>query len=256
MALSQWLGRFTVSSSNDSFTVDATAKTCTAGNYYMRGYTGEGTVQFIEHMEDLIAAVVASSTVTYSTTTGFITITFGSSTHTITWTDADLKTLLGFDGVNTAVAAASFTGLMPPKYVWSPDVAISDAPVDPSRIVQPISSTRVHVSRDGTLVTVEGNTRYAADVEYSLIAGARVFVPSTGSINQELETFFTDVIARGELIRILPAIGTYAATTDYITAKVGSPGEEIGAFDRFARKHVRSYQGLASVRLPVLKYVS
>ena len=35
MALSRWLGRFAVGSSNDSFSVDATAKTCTAGNYYV-----------------------------------------------------------------------------------------------------------------------------------------------------------------------------------------------------------------------------
>lgn len=256
MPLSRWLGRFAVGASNDSFSVDATAKTCTAGDYYLTGYTGESTVQFIEHMEDLIAAVVASSTVTYSTTTGFVTITFGSGTHTITWTDDDLKTLLGFHGVDTSSGAASFTGVQEPQYVWSPDVAISDAPVHPARIVQPISSTRVQVSRDGTLTTVRGNLRYAGDVEYQLLDGDLVFIPATGSVNGEFESFFGDVIHAGELIRLYPD-RTVNTSTDFVTVKVVAPGgEEIGAFDGFARKRIQSYQGLADVRIPVAKYVA
>lgn len=256
MALSRWFGRFAVGSSNDSFSVDATAKTCTAGNYYITGHTAESTVQFCEHLEDLIAAVVASSTVVYSATTGLITITFGSGTHTITWTDAALKTLLGFDGVNTGAAAASFAAVMEPQYVWSPNVAIADAPVSVGRLLQPVSSTVVHCSRDGTLSSVRGNTRYAGTLEYQLIDGARVLVPSTGSVNKEFESFFEDVIAAGERIRILPNRSTYAASTDYVECVVGVPGESIGSFSDFARKRFASYEGLFDLSIPVMKYVA
>jgi len=253
MALSRWFGRFAIGANNDSFLVDATAKTCTAGNYYLRGYTAEATSQLCEHLTTLVAAVVASSTVTYSATSGKVTITWGSDSHSLTWTDTDLRDLLGFTG-NIASAAGPFEATNEPQYVWSPDVAMSDAPVSPLRIVQPVSSTRVHVSRDGTLTTTRGNTRYAADVEYQLLDGARVFIPSTGSVNKELEQFF-DVIAAGEPIRLYPD-RTLNVSTSFVTVRVAVPGgEEIGAFDRFARKRIRAYQGLADVQIPVVKDV-
>jgi hypothetical protein len=205
----------------------------------------------------LVAAVVASSTVVYNATTGFIKITFGSGTHKITFTDAALKTLLGFGAVDTTTsAAASFTATREPQYVWSPNRGIVDVPVDPARIVQPISSTRVQVSRDGTLTTVRGNLRYAGDVEYRLLDGARVFTPATGSVNGDFESFFEDVIHAGELIRLYPD-RTVNTSTDFVTVKVVAPGgEEIGAFESFARRHIQSYQGLADVQIPVAKYVA
>jgi len=249
-----WLGRFAVGASNDSFTVDATAKTCTAGNYYLFGYTSESTVQFIEHMEDLIAAVVASSTVTYSTTTERVTIAWGSNSHALTWTDTDLRDLLGFT-TNLASGAGPYTATNAPRYLWAPNRGFTSTPVISSRVYAPISSTVVHCSRDGTLTTVRGNTRYAGEVEYQLLDGTRVFVPATGSVNKELEKFFEDVIAAGELIRVYPD-RSLNASTSYVTVKACVPGEPIGSFEDWAARHISSYDGLADVRIPLAKYVA
>lgn len=255
MALSRWLGRFAVGASNDSFSIGANAFTLTAGDYYLAGHTGEATSQLCELITAAIVGTYADAAVTYSATTGLVTFKIAnSSTYTITWTDTALQSLLGFTG--TQSGAATYTAANEPQCVWSPNRGISDAPVDPARLVQPISSTIVHCSRDGTLTSVLGNTRYAGTVSYGLIDGARVFIPSTGSVNKEFETFFEDVIARGERIRVLVNRATYAATTDYVECVVGTPGEPIGAFSDFARRHIASYQGLADLQIPVMKYVA
>ena len=253
MPLQQWLGRLLIDSSNDSFSIATNPFTLTGGYYFIAGYTGESAVQLCERITAAIIGTYANAAVTYSEVTGLVTFKIANSgSYTITWTDTALQALLGFTG--TQSGGYTYTATMEPKFVWRPDVAMSDAPVDCSRVVQPISSTRVYVSRDGTDTTVRGNTRYGGEVAYQLLAGARVFIPSTGSVNRELETFFTDVIAAGEPIRLYPD-RTLNASTSFVNVKV-TGGEEIGAFESFARKRITSYQGLADVRIPLAKHLT
>jgi hypothetical protein len=253
----QWFGRFAVGASNDSFSVDATAKTLTAGNYYITGYTAESASQLCEHMTTLVAAVVASSTVAYNATTGFIKITFGSGSHKITFTDTALKTLLGFGAVDTTTtAAASFTATREPQYVWRPNRGTSSHPVQLNQFWAPRSTTIVGRSKDGTTYGVRGNLLYDAEVSYTMLEESRVIVPSTGSVNKELQTFYEDVVHAGQPIRIYPD-RTLAASTSYVTALV-SPGKEdeaVPAWGDFATRHVANYNGLWDVTLPLVKWV-
>jgi len=250
----QWLGRFSIDSSLDNFSVDATAKTVTQGKYYITGYTAESTSQLCEHLTTQIAAVVASSTVVYSASTGKVTITFGSGTHTITWTDSALGTLLGFTGDCTP-GAASFVATNEAKYCWRPERPMSQHSVGITNFWEPESTTIVGRSKSGAVYSVLGNDLYRCDVGYTMLADTRVITPATGSVNRELQQYFVDVIHRGELIRIYQD-RTLAASTSFVTAVVSQgDGKPIGRWADFAQRHLSNYNGLWDVRIPLVKYV-
>lgn len=264
MALTQWLGRFAIGTNNDTIDLDdnggsTPTVSLTAGFYYLTGYTGEATEQLCEHITTQIQAEggdFADVECTYDASTGKVSLVAGAGDDIdVTWTDTDLRDLLGFTGDLTELDDTAQEATNEAQYTWRPNRALAGAPVDVSRLVQPVSATVVHCSRDGTLTTVRGNTRYAGTLDYVLVDGARVYIPSTGSVNKEFEAFFESVIAAGEVIRVYPD-RTLSASTSFVTVKVGVPGEEIGAFDSFAARHIQTYQGLADVQIPVMKYVA
>jgi hypothetical protein len=86
------------------------------------------------------------------------------------------------------------------------------------------------------------------------VDGARVLIPSTGTIYQELETFYEDVIATGRRIRLYPD-RTVNTSSDYITVIVANGEGDVPAFDDLATWRFRGYDGLCDVTIPVVKYV-
>jgi len=251
----QWIGRFAIGSSNDSFSIASNAFTLTSGNYYIAGYTSESTAQLCEHITAKIIGTYANAAVTYSETTGLVTFKIANSgTYTITWTDTALQTLLGFTG--TQSNAATYTATMEPQHVWRPERGASSYPAQLNQFWAPRSTTVVGRSRDGTTYAVRGNLLYDAEVSYTMLADTRVITPaSTGTVT-DLQGFFEDVIHVGQPIRVFPD-RTLKASTSYVTALVspGKDGDPIGSWQDFCGRHVANYNGLWDVTLPLLKWV-
>jgi len=232
--------------------------TLTSGRYYLAGYTGESADQLVEHITTQIVAeggAFANVVCSYSASTGKVSFVAGAGANIdIAFTDTALRDLLGFAANITGLDDTAQTATNEARYVWRPDRALSGHPVGHGRVFRPESTTVVFRSKDGSINSVVGNTLYAGLLEYSMIAGARVYIPDGGSVNQELERFFEDVIANGEPIRFYPD-RTVNTSTDYVTLVVGGGDGPIGAFDDFAQRHIASYSGLWDIGIPVIKNV-
>jgi len=255
MAYQELLGRFYISSSLDNLSVGGNAISLTQGYYYLCGYTGEATNQLLEHLQaQIVAAGYASATCTRSSSTGYVTIDIGS-TATITWTDTALQTLMGFTG--TQSGASSYTGSQMPQHTWRPSETLTDYPGNSTNIWTPRSSSSVGRARDGTTWGVVGHVVYDARVTWDLLPEADVVKPSTGTIGKDLESWFEDVIHETQPVRLITDRTSYASTDDYVTAVVGDEEQEtLGSFEDFKGRYTDEYQGLWTVTLPLLKYVS
>lgn len=126
----------------------ATAVSLTAGTYT--------PTSFCAHVQArLIAVMTGSWTVTLSTTTGFVTITY-TGTFSVTWTSTDARDALGFTG--NLSAASSYVGTKMHRGLWLPDCTL-DMEGDP--ISAPVDSdARATEGPTGAVFTYCGNTRY------------------------------------------------------------------------------------------------
>lgn len=260
------LGRFYVGSTLNNLSVTDTAGggaravTLTAGWYYIAGYTGEATNQFCEHVQAQIRAlggVWADATVSYSHSTGIVTIAAPSTTTlTITWTDAGLQTALGFTG--TQSGAKTYTGTQTPRWVWRPSMPITTYPGNATAIWQPRSTSVVGRAPGGTTRGSVGPAKlYDAVLTWELLEEDEVLCPAGGTVGGDLESFWLDVVDETAPIRVVVDTASYAATTDYVTAVWGSDADEtVGGFEDYRGRELDSYQGLWNVRVPLMKSVT
>jgi hypothetical protein len=273
MTLQQWHGRFAIGTSNDTIDLDDNAGntptiTVTNGNYYIAGYTseaaasGRNAAQLVEEIQYLIrdeGGNFASVTCTYSESTG--KVTFGEATGKnidFTWTDTALRDLLGYtSAITIGSGGGSATAVAPneAQYTWRPDRGASSHPVDLTNFWESESNSIVLRSNDGTTYTVPGNLLYRAQIEYMMLAQARAITPSTGTVNQDFQSFFDDVCHLGNPIRIYMD-RTAVTSADYVTAIVGDGGGALGAFTDYASRHIGNYQSLWDFSIPLLKHVN
>lgn len=258
MAYQQFLGRFEVTSSNDSLSlVNGTgtfAITLTNGFRFIRGKTSESTNQLTEDLTAKSIAADASlvgTTWVYDSSTGKVTATFPTNTA-ITWTDTGLQTLLGFTG--TQSGASAYTGTKQARYTWRPTRSLSVHPGTLQTAWGTRSTTRVIRSKDGTISTVVGNKLYESPLQWKLLPEADVITPSTGTVYRDFENFWKDVSAEGEILRYQPDRSDYAATAVHsgVIAPSGDE-EELGLLEDSMERAFTSYNGLWGVSLVLYK---
>jgi hypothetical protein len=96
---------------------------------------------------------------------------------------------------------------------------------------------------------------YEGRVSYVLLPVADVRVPSTGSINSELETFFSDVLTVPMPVRIFPD-RTIVTSSGYVTGLFKpSDEEQFGNLTNYVRRSQPSYDALWDVDLAFIKHV-
>ena len=267
--LQQYLGRFTATTSHVNFSLNdgggADPVVLTTGEYFMAGYTGEPTEQFIEHMQTQIRAIsgygvgeAAECTISYSGGNGLISIDFNGQNVDITWTDTELQDILGYTGSQTG--AAFYTATYQPRYVWRPSRALVYFPGDLTKWFEPRSTSKVILSKDGTTYTTEGNLLYSGSYAYENLTKAEVITDSTTQY-ESLEYFFEDCIHAVKRVRCYPD-RTLNTASDYVEGYIVPPGDtqserlEIGSFAQFRNRHIQTYNGLWDAQLGVVKHVS
>lgn len=255
MSLQAYLGRLTIGNDSKDFTLTAGgALALTTGRYYMSGYTGESTVQLVEHIEDVIIALgggYAAARVSLSAD-GFVTIDLGTPDE-LTWTDTDLRDLLGYDA--TLTGGQSYTAPNQARYTWYPDKDPSSYPGDLTRVWMPNSTSIAYRSADGTTYTAKGALLYDAVVEYSHLDDDKVRRTNSNNYSS-LERFFEDVIHQGEPFRIFPDRTTQSSTADYVTAMwADQENAPIGSFQNLIGRNIRAYNGLWQVEMLINKWV-
>ena len=246
-------GRFPITASSKDFAVGASALALTVGNYYIRGYSSESTAQLVEHMQAVIRAIGAgqdASTVTYSSSTGLVTIDLETAA-TLTFTDAALATILGFTG-SPYGSATRFTAERKPRYVWRPTDPMMECDTQPLTPFGPVGTSRVYRSQDGSMCSVDGVTVLydCRSLAWQALPQADVLKNSAGADYRSYEEFWEDIIARGRPMRFYPD-RTANASTSFTTCVYGA--EQPGAFADAASKTIAPYLGYWRVSLPLWK---
>ena len=231
--------------------------TLTAGKYFMAGYTSETAAQLVEHITATMQADgnFSSDECTYAASTGKVTFQFDATT-TVTFTDAALGVLLGFG--STQSGDNNYTGTTQARYVWRPQEQIAQYALLRSTVFEPVSSSVVSVSPDGTTYSTAGSTRYEAvdePLSWEALPEADGPTPTTDTVYLDFEQFFEDVIAAGEQIRYYwdrdnNASGDFATV---MATSGGGPGKPIGRLGQYLSRTSDAFDGLWDVSIPIVK---
>jgi len=259
MASTILLGRFYLAA--QTFTVNATPLTTTAGYYYLAGYGGESPNQLDDHVGALIATVVPGAGIGIALDTGLVYIGLPGSA-TITWgTATTLRDLLGFAGdvssTDLAISAAAA------RYIWIPRrsttavaVALYTQGIAPSTIWSRSSTSRVVVSPSGVISTVRGPyTGGECVLEWRYLSESSVLrAAATDPDVDTLEQLWLDVLRYGQRVRVIPDSSVYTSSATCVEAVVGSTDDVIGSFGAIATRCPDS-PALWDVTLPLREYV-
>lgn len=273
--LQEFIGEIEITGSLDDFTLDdgtgapmPVSVQLTSGDYFIEGYTGEATAQLIEHLQAQIrashanfaAAGSSECTVSRSSSTGLITISFASGPVTVTWTDAALGTLLGYTGNLSGDAAYAATNT--PKGVWRPTRTITSYPGDLTTWWAEESSSLITISKDGSTFAMEGNLLYNGLYEYELLTDSEV-VTTSSTVWSTFEKFWQTVVHEGRPVRVLPDRTAYTSAGEYVTGFIlpadASPGDgpvTIGTVMEYRGRTIDNYNGFWQVAFKMAKQVT
>jgi len=256
MAIPHFLGRFTVGTSNQNFTLvggGGGALVITAGTYYTAGYSGEGTSQLVEEVSAQLKTDSATYSASYSATTNRVTLDFGAVPTNVTWDDASVGLLLGF-AADLEDSETSYVGTQAPRYTWQPTRGPESYAGEASKFWIPVSTASVQVSPTGATHTVPGYVRYVGWYDFPLLPEADIQAATT--TYRDLEQFYLDVIAVAAPVRVLQDRTSYTATS-YVTGYIAPrDGDEVGPLDDYRSRWRENYDGLWDVELPVIKRVA
>jgi hypothetical protein len=263
----QYLGQFSLTTLMDNFSLDdgggADAVTLDTGDYFISGYETETADQLLEHMQVKVRALGAPYTTadfSRSAATGLVTLTFGTGgTVAITWTDAALKTLLGFTG--TQSGADEYTATNQAQYCWSPSLSPSQYPGDLPTLWLPDSTSMLSVAPDGKLVGSEGNELFSAAIIYDLLDREEV-ISDSSTVHESFQEFWNDVIHKVMPVRVYPD-KTLNTEDDFVTGRIVPPqadlmGEDairIGHLEKYCKRVQPGFQGLWQVGFRMAKEV-
>lgn len=122
MALHKLEALVVVAASTYGWTVDSgTQRYLTAGNYLWSGASGMAAATTLAaHFQTQLRLDVANTTVAISNTTGLMTITWGSGSRSLQWTNTAWRVICGFTG--NLAAATSATSPRQCQHLWLPNV--------------------------------------------------------------------------------------------------------------------------------------
>lgn len=250
MAYQEFIGRVTLPSYD--LTVNSVPKSTTAATYFMRGYDSEPTAQLMEHVEAIIQTEYGSATVTYSTTTGKVTIAFGT-TGSLSWDDTALRDLLGFDADLTSVTGA--TAANPMQNIWRPSREVTRFPHynDMSNLLVPESSTIINISENGTCYTLAGNLVYRVNLNFMYLDISDVITPTSG-VDRSFQNLWNNVFHEGQPVRYLPDRTAYTSS-DYQELMVVPDGDKLGSFNRFRQRRITEVNNFWDINLDCYKFI-
>lgn len=172
-----------ITSSNDSWSISGTAKTVTNGTY-------ASMLTLLGKMKDQFNDVVASGNITVGYTgTGVGKVTLSASvTFSITWTDTNLRDMLGFTG--NLSSASSYTATYPMRYTWISDYTPSDREWWALKHDKTYSGA---IARSGELVGLaNGNSIYHRTLKFDAETQDNLFTSASSNSYKQalcLETF-------------------------------------------------------------------
>jgi hypothetical protein len=259
--LQRFWGKFAITATSKDFVINDGsdhAIELTVGDYFIDGYTGEGTDQLCEHITDKIDDHVTGATCTISHTTGIVTLDWNGNSVSVTWTDTALRDLLGWTG--DLGAATSHVAPNQAQHIWLPSRAVSTLPDNLTTWWSIRSTTKITRSKDGTTYSNIGNKLYDGVFGYETLSESEV-ISDSSTVHESLREFFEDVLHEGMPVRVFPD-RTVNTSTDYITGHMIPPdasaqeGATIGSWEDWKNRTSDEYQGLWNFTFQMIKSVT
>jgi hypothetical protein len=201
LALPKIESRYTVAANTDGVAIDGGAAAyVAAGDYYLSSPAPGGSVGLLAAFEAVLAAAVPQTEVRLDSTTGLVKITWGSGTHTIAWSSASFRDLLGFAGDLTP-AAASFEATAQARRLWLPAQAASGLEGSYASMGRLKSDRITIVARDGTPYQRSGGNVWRVEkMTFRGLPRAKVHEADETTANQSFESFLQDgLLADGQM---------------------------------------------------------
>lgn len=202
MALHKLETLLAVTASTYGWQVDGgTVRYLTAGNYLWHGANGMAAATTLAaHFQTQLRVDVANTTVAISDTTGKMTITWGSGSHALTWSNTTWRGICGFAG--NLASSTGETGTLQCQYLWYPNVqagALYSSTHGRGRRSSDLKlirakSGKVWARGSGNLPT-EGKWRF-----YGL-SRAKTWRESESTTNESAESFWQQCLALGRPFR-------------------------------------------------------
>jgi hypothetical protein len=189
-----------VAANSVGFAVDAGAQAYIAAGIYSWESVGPTAAASLRAaLQTLLAAAVASSTVTIADATGLLTITFGSGTHSLTFANTATRDLLGFTsnipgGGGTAAAA---TGTRQVKGMWLPPVGAHGQLASYLSVGRRKSDRIVTAARSGAVYTSVANEYREQRLIFKGLTKAKRFVADEATVNESFEQLWLDYLKTG-----------------------------------------------------------
>lgn len=205
-------GRITIPSGNWTFDIDETGGgaasatiTLTAAKEYYHSSAGNDSVDLVAKIKALLDASALNATYTVSLPAGeagaaaqyTISASGGGVTaFEITWTDTDLRDLLGFAAGDTVSGALTYTGSEQAEGLWLPD-GEKQTPFGDGDAGFEEDDTRALTTASGHQQTLSFHSRTVLPVTWRGVAKERVRTSYETLTNQSFQTFREHVI-RGD----------------------------------------------------------
>ena len=212
-------GLITIDTTNQAFRIRGAVTavdrdiTLTAGDYFIRGYTGEAANQLAEHIQAQVRAAAGTefdAFVVSVSDTGFVTFTNTAEAFTVTtpagqdWfpSSGGLARLLGFTGDLTP-AVTTFTGANQHRYGWYPDMPPEDFSGHPDLAGVLGSDSVVSIAPSGRVTVTSYQEPRRRSWSFRWLAAEYMF--PTGSVrNRDFEQCWRDEVRPGRRWRYYP----------------------------------------------------
>jgi hypothetical protein len=223
-------------------------KYISAGDYYWSSTADGGSASLVSALQTLLTSglgSVASTTVALDDSTGKITITWGSGSHTIAFTSMAQARMGSADA--SKGSASSHTLDYQVQGLWLPNVMPSGQDGSVASVWRPVSDRRVTKSRSGAVWATANTTRYETTFEYRGVTKAKTWEADESTVNESFESFWEDALnVRAGIFRHhadRTVDGTYVTCQSLI--------QEWAETERFRGK----YDAVWALKIPSAKYV-
>lgn len=199
----------TIGSSSFGVNVDGLGwKYINAGDYIWETVGYAYATRLRSTFENLLKATgpgsVANTVVTIDDSTGKLTITWGSGTHSIDFSSV-AQSRIGAASSSYGIPAASWTGEYAVKGRWSPNVMPSGLSGSFAGVFARESDRRVAIARSGAVWARKSTTRRPTTFRFRGVTVAKVWTANESTVNESFETFLTDgLLARSGAFAYFP----------------------------------------------------
>lgn len=190
-ALPKWESLHTIAANAFAVSVDGAANIfLPAGDYYWESVADGGSVSLRSALQTLLAAVVASTTVTINDTTGRILITWGSGIHSLDLQNTATRTRMGAAATSMGLGSGLLSTYQV-KGLWLPNVpGFNNGSVNGPGL--PESDRKVTISQSGAVYATSNSERRPARWQFKGLTKAKMLTADETLVNESLETLWRD----------------------------------------------------------------